>query len=116
MAPAPPPVKPTRPRSLGLWVALVANAFGLCAGAVFLFAKPGARFRGMEPEAVVFMALTMFAVCLGLLSGVVSVCELLCLESRPRARLTGLLLSLTPGPVAVALAGFLEWQLGLIFD
>lgn len=45
---------------------IAANILAIIAGTLFLLVKPGARFRGMEPEAQVSVLLCILAVALGL--------------------------------------------------
>lgn len=110
-----PTSEPTRYRAVGVWLALAANALGLCAGAVFLGANPGDRFRGMEPVAATFSCLAVFAGSVGLIASLVSGWEGLC-RGKLWAGLAGMWLGLTPFPLAVTVARFLEQEMGLIFD
>lgn len=107
--------EPSRHLVVGVWLALAANVLGLCAGAVFLGANPGDRFRGMEPVAATFSCFAVFAGGIGLIASLVSVWEGFC-RGKLWAGLAGMWLGLTPFPLAVAVARFLEWQMGLIFD
>lgn len=70
----------------------------------------------MEPVAATFSVLSLSAGFFGLLTGGVSICELILSGRRWRVGLAGVLLSLTPWPLALATSRFLEWQLGLCFD
>jgi hypothetical protein len=99
-----------------VWLSGVANVVGLAAGAVFLFAAPGARLGGMEPQASAFTGLCLLAVLLGVLVGLpASLYDF----SRRRQRLwgaVGVLLALTPWLTASVVAALIAEQRGLIFD
>lgn len=101
---------------IGLWLALVANAVGACAGAVFLFAEPGDRFRGMEPEAVGCVALCFVACGFGLFVALPASVWALVRSKRPWSGLAGVLLSFTPFLLAVVVSDLIAWQMGLVFD
>ena len=98
-----------------IWLSLLANTIGFCAGAVFLFAPARARFRGMEPEAWLFVALSMIATLLGLLALATAIFDLF----RRGDRLWGIvagILALTPLPVAALVSGVIADMRGIVFD
>jgi hypothetical protein len=104
------------PQPIGIWVSAVANALGICAGAVFLFARAGARFRGMEPEAQAFAGILGMAVALGLLAGLpASLYDVFWRRCRLWGS-AGALLSLTPWPVALLVSELVAEQKGILFD
>jgi hypothetical protein len=50
---------------VGIWLSTAATVLALGAGAVFLLAEPGTRFRGAGPEAMAFSLLGLPATGLG---------------------------------------------------
>lgn len=101
---------------IGIWVSAAANTLGVCAGAVFLFARAGSRFRGMEPEAQVFVLILGMAVALGLLGGLpASLYDVFWRRCRLWGS-AGALLSLTPWPVALLVSELVAEQKGISFD
>jgi hypothetical protein len=101
---------------LGIWVSVAANVLGLCAGAVFLFAEPGGRARGTEPEARAFVVLGLLAAALGLFAGLpVSLFDLFCQRHRLWGSV-GTLLALTPGVVAHLVSELVAAHKGILFD
>ena len=109
------PFRLNEARPVGIWISLAANIVGLCAGAVFLLASPGDRFRGMEPEAAGFTVLCTLGILVGLAGGTASLYDLL----RRGLRLwgaMGTLLAFTPLPVALLVSDAVREFKGLIFD
>jgi hypothetical protein len=101
---------------VGLWCAVVANALAVCAGAVFLFAAPGGRFRGMEPEAAAFIALCLLAVASGLLIALpLSLIDLF-RRGRRLWGAAGAFLAFTPYPVAQVVMYLVADLKGLSID
>ncbi len=103
------------PGPVGIWPSAAANALALGAGAVFLLAEPGARFRGMEPEAVAFSLLLLVATALGLLAGLPASVYDLC-RRRWLWGAVGALLALCPWPLALSVSELIAMQKGLLFD
>jgi hypothetical protein len=100
---------------VGIWLSAAANVLALGAGAVFLLAEPGARFRGTEPEARAFSILLLLATALGLLAGLpASVYDLW--RRRWLWGAVGVLLALSPWPLALSVSELVAMQKGLIFD
>lgn len=100
----------------GLWFSLAANTIGLCAGAVFLFAKQGDRFRGMEPGAMLFIVLGLLAAAIGILAGLpVSLYDLFWRRYWLWGSV-GALLALAPLIVAHFVSELIAAQKGLFFE
>jgi hypothetical protein len=101
--------------SLGFWLSSFANFIAVCGGAIFLLAGPGARFRGMEPEAIGFLILTLSAVVLGLCAIPFAFVD--CFRKRFRiSGLVGMVLALTPYFAARGMAELVGMFLGINYD
>ena len=94
----------------------VANVAAFAAGAVFMLAEPGSRFRGMEPQAIAFICLGGMSILMGLFLVLpIALLELYRGECVRRSSLA-VLLALTPWPLATVISQIIGEILGLNFD
>ena len=101
--------------SPGLLVGIVANCAGAIAGAVFFTSEYGGRFRGMEPEAKLFMTLGLLSAALGLIVGLpTSIYDLVC--KRWAGGLIGFFLAFTPIFIAFGVSELAAFLLNLTWD
>ncbi|MCR9118624.1 MAG: hypothetical protein NXI22_16940 [bacterium] len=98
-----------------VWVGICTNALAFAAGAVFFTSAYGARFRGMEPEAMVFISLGLFAAASGLIVGIpVSIYDLI--RKRWICAPIGFILAFTPFFVAIYVSELARITLKLTWD
>jgi hypothetical protein len=103
-------------RTTGIWWSLIANGIAAFGGGIFFLTEPNARFRGMEPEAVFFVASTLFGALIGLFAGLpLSIRDLFWRRFRVWG-IVGAALAFTPVLTAGFVSELAAWQLNLIWD
>ena len=98
-----------------LFIGIVANVLAFLSGSVYLLAKSGDRFRGMEPLAQASVLIWIVAVAIGLFFGLpLSIWDIV--RGRWVWGSLGCLLALTPWPLGSSVAWTVADLRGLIFD
>ena len=103
-------------RPLGIWWSLVANGIAACGGVPFFFATPSSRFRGMEPEAALFIAFSLLGTLVGLLAAFpISIRDLFWRRFWVWG-IVGTFLAFTPLFTAGFVSDLAVWQLNVFWD
>ena len=98
-----------------IWIGFCTNTLGFAAGAVFFTSAHGVRFRGMEPEAMVFISLGLFAAAVGLVAGIpLSIYDLI--RKRWICAPIGFILAFTPFFVAIFVSELARVALKLTYE
>lgn len=103
-------------KPIGIWIGAAANILAFASGAVFFFAQPGDRFRGMEPEAALSSCLGLSAAALGLFFGLpISLWDIFSRRFRLWGFI-GVLIALTPLPLSNFVSDLAAESIGFTFD